>query len=226
MVTCDICFKEYKNLRSLSTHRYKIHSKKRTYDQLKTVIDQQHQKSDDEALTCKHNRRSDSSDVELPSKTPENISINYYDIYKYNKDPRKNRKHVASDVNDVVESFENSISDNTHKSTHSDSCKKCAKRQKKRASYKTYKNDFRDDEYNFDDYLIWIRTLCQCVLNRLIRLRKDHIDVLKLHEEFIRKVAHEKIKDVKKTMLTNPYALEIILNTIAPLLEDSFEIVL
>ena len=216
MVTCDICFKEYKNLRSLSAHRYKIHFKKRTYDQLKNVIDQQHQKTDVETLTCKRNHRSDSSDKELPSKTPENISIKYYDIYKYNKDPRKNRKHVALDVNDANESFENPItSDNTHKSAHSDPCKKCAKRQKKRASYKTYKNDFRDDEYNFDDYLIWIRTLCQCVLNRLIRLRKDHINVLKPHEEFIRNVAHE--KDAKKIMLTNHYALEIVLKTIASL---------
>ena len=195
MVTCDICFKEYKNRRSLSTHRCAIHSKKRTYDELKEIEHQQDQKSED-------------------------ISANSINMQKHEAISEVIPKH------DVIKTFENSItSDSTHKSKHSDSCKKCVKRQKKRSSYKTYKNDFRDDDYNLDDYFIWIRALCLCVLNRIIHLRKNHLDRLKPHDEFIRKVAHEKIKDAKKTMLTNPYALEIVLNTITPLLEDCFEIV-
>ena len=202
MSTCDICSRKFKNRRSLSTHRYNFHnSKKRTLDQLTNVTErQQHQKT-------------------------VNISAHSTNNMQKNGAISEVKPNITQD--DAITSFENSItSDNTNKSKHSDSCKKCVKRQKKRSSYKTYKNDFRDDDYNFDDYFIWIRALCLCILNRLIHLRKDHIDVLKTHEEFIRKVAHEKIKDAKKTMLTNPYALEIVLNTIVPLLTDCFEVVL
>ena len=100
------------------------------------------------------------------------------------------------------------------------------RQQKRRSSYKTNKNDFRDDDYNFDDYFKLIRMLCKCILNRLIPLEKNHIILLKKHESFIRDVAYLQIKDAKKTMLSKQYALDVVLRIIVPLLPQIFSYIL
>ena len=180
MYACDNCFKKYKNVKSLATHRYTFH---------------------------KSNRRL--------SDEVENVLINSTKKMRKIYDACKGQPSKKQD-----EVLENSIklSDNSRRGETG--------RQKRRASYKTYKNDFRDTDYNFDDYFKLIRMLCRCVLNRLILLEPDHVNLLKKHEEFIRDVAYQRIKEAKKTMLSKQYALDTVLRIIVPLLPQIFSYIL
>ena len=193
MYACNTCFKEYKNANSLASHRYKFHNSKRLSDDVKNVIDIQLGPEDEY----------------IPIKLTKKV--------RKNDDGPKAQPNKKQD-----EMIENSLSGNFVKCTHAASRRGEARRQKKRGTYNTYKNDFRDDDYTFDDYFKLIRMLCRCILNRLIPLGKDHMSVLKKHEQFIRDVAYQSITEAKKTMLINQYALDIVLKIIAPLLPDRF----
>ena len=58
--------------------------------------------------------------------------------------------------------------------------------------------------------------ICRCVLNRLIPLKKDHINRLKNYEQFIRDVAYLNIEEVKDIILTKKYILDRVLAIIVP----------
>ena len=68
------------------------------------------------------------------------------------------------------------------------------------------------------DHVKLIKLLCKSLLNGTIPIEDQHVAILKPHAEFVRKVAHGEIKEIKKAIQDGGSIIQTVLKTVLPII--------
>ena len=243
MHDCNLCSKEFKNSRSLASHKYKFHDRsnlKRSLDDgaddeihptKTTKVDRQKNRSRKTKYQRDESSYDDSSN-ESSSETEEmfkeqTTTRNKDDIMNSIKPIQRSKpiipgyKSTKYETNNSEESDQESILDYAHheKSRHHENGSDMKIKDFTPNKYEINKI-YSHSRSNRDlkQHTKLIKTICKCILDGRIPLEPLHITKIKPHRKFIRNVAYNNLNVAKKHIQTGGSILQTVLKTVLPIL--------
>ena len=245
MHNCNLCSKEFKNSRSLASHKYKFHDRsnlKRIFDdgsddEIQSVkcrkVEKQKSRfrrgkypSDKSSYEGSSNESSDEAQEMFKDHT---ATRNKKDIMNSIKPTQISKpiiyghKSTKYETDNSEESDQESILDDVH---HEQS-----RHRENRSDMKI--QDFTSNKYEINkiyshsrpngdlvQHTKLIKTICKCILDGRITLEPHHITKIKPHRKFIRNVAHANLNVAKKHIQTGGSILQTVLETVLPILPE------
>ena len=245
MHDCNLCSKEFKNSRSLASHKYKFHDRsnlKRSFDDgsddeihpaKTTKIDKQKSRSR-MAKYQKDESSYEDTPSESSSKTDEmfkehTTTRNKDDIMNSIKPIQGSKpiihgyKSTKYETDNSEESDQENILDDVHreKSRHCENrsdmkIKDCTPNKYEINKIYSHSRSNRD----LKQHTKLIKTICKCILDGRIPLESPHIAKLKPHRKFIRNVAHDNLNLAKNNIQTGGSILQTVLGTVLSILPE------
>ena len=239
MHDCNLCSKEFKNSRSLASHKYKFHDRanlKRSFDDgsddeihptKSTKVDKQNSRSRRTKYQSDESSNEDSpseSSSETEEMFKEHTAMRNKDAVMNSIKPTERSKPIILgykskkyETDTSEESDQESIlDDDDRKKSRSDMNIKDFTPNK----YQTNKISHSRSDGDLKQHTKLIKTICKCILDGRIPLEPPHITKLKPHRKFIRNVAHGNIKEAKKHIQTGGSILQTVLKTVLPILSE------
>ena len=251
MYTCNVCFKKYKNSRSLASHRYMQHNNVKDSSRHGLNILEAGKDKQKCIQIIEGKKREDDLDSNRSSEYP-------YIIGRANESKEKDEGYL-SDEGTYCKTDSHSLEDKSEDGlspTNSDEDSTVTSRKRRgsppmQPRAKKSRNDKKQSSVSKPDRNIinkkrnesktinitnaanhakLIKLLGKAVLDGTIQLQPQHVTVLKPHAKFIRKIAHGRIKDVKATIQnesrklkqTGLSVLKTVLETVFPILPTLF----
>lgn len=220
--TCGICSKTYKNNRSLASHRYTQHSNssRNGRDNIDNTI----------CIPATDNRKERESDLES-NRSTEPHGIESMDEDESDLSDEKTESDSNS-LEDALGSADEYLDDSTSRKRHrSPISQPKVKRFRKSTTNKRIPKSI--NLANAEKHAKLIKLLSKAILDGTIQLQSKHVRVLKPHGNFVRKIAHGKIKDVKVIIQkeartikkTGGSVLKTVLETVLSILPSLFDYV-
>ena len=247
MYTCSICSKNYKNSRSLASHRYTQHRHspdvmgkkyalkcKRTTKGKEGEFDLKSNNSPESHVTLDENGTNwsdEKTDSELTS--PKDEPAEYLDDSTSSKRQRRQSKakrfHRSEDES-TDEQLDDSTSSKRQRRTISQPKAKTLSSKRTRRSTASKRIPKGINLVNAEKHVKLIKLLCKAVLNGTIQMQPQHVAILKPHRNFVCNIAEGGIKDVKAIIQKEALAskktgrsvLKTFLETIIPILPSLF----
>ena len=244
MHDCNLCSKEFKNSRSLASHKYKFHDRanlKRSFDDgsgdemhptKTTKVDKQNSGSRRAKYQSNESSNEDSPS-ESSSETEEmfkehTATRNKDDIMNSIKPTQRSKpiipgyKSQKYETDTSEESDQESILGDVYhkKSRHRENRSDMNIKDLAPNKYEINKRSRSRSNGDLKQHTKLIKTVCKCILDGRIPLKPPHITKLKPHRKFIRNVAHGNIKEAKKHIQTGGSILQTVLKTVLPILSE------
>ena len=258
MYPCSICSKKYKNSRSLASHRYTQHSPspngmdKKYIPKCTPTTKGMEGESDfksnhspephviesmDEGVEGEPDWSDEKTESELNSPEDESADEYLYDSTSRKRQRRttsqsKAKRFRRSELEDesTDEQLDDSTSRKRQRNTISQPNAKTLSSKRARRSTASKRIPKGINLTNAEKHVKLIKLLCKAVLNGTIQIQSQHVNILKPHGNFVRKIAEGGIKDVKAIIQKEALAskktgrsvLKTFLETIIPILPSLF----
>ena len=234
MYTCRICLKEYKNSRSLASHRYTQHNKtKKYFDNGVSVVGGNRDIQRSTHSRTAHSDKHDTSDLDIEDGVSEQSDRGCDDsdidqLGSESSDSYGIRDKTEDTSRNPYERFNDSKTDSNEDYDNKPSLlgvrnKGSAKWRRKHWISRRRSHPYqskRSSIHNLQpiDHVKLMKLLCKSLLNGTIPMEDQHVATLKPHAEFIRKVAHGKIKETKEAIQDGGSIIQTVLKTVLPII--------
>lgn len=235
MYTCNICSNNYKNSRSLASHRYTQH--RNVKDSFHDGINVLEEDTGDQKIVPTIDRKKREGDLHSEYSEPHaKDSVDEDEVDWSDEEAESDASSHALEGESEDELLFTNLDDDSTSIKRRGSLLSQPKAKRSRKDYEsTLELNCKEKPEsinleNAENHVKLIKLLCKSVLDGTIQLQPQHVDVLKPHRKFVRKIAQGRIKNVKaivqkealRIKQTRRSVLKTVLETVIPIIPSLF----